>query len=68
MMSSVLDYCSKELSKEDNKKILREKIVKPVIEIILSELKDYIVIFGAVFITIIVILICISILLISKSS
>ena len=67
-MSSVLDYCSKELSKEDNKKILREKIVKPVIEIILSELKDYIVIFGAVFITIIVILICISILLISKSS
>ena len=39
MMSSVLDYCSKELSKEDNKKTLREKIVKPVIEIILSELK-----------------------------
>lgn len=64
MMSSILEYCSKEICKDHNKKLLREKIVKPAIEIILSELKDYIIIFGAIFAIVICILICILILLI----
>jgi hypothetical protein len=68
MITSVLEYCSKELSKDNNKKIIREKIIKPALEIILTELKDYMVIFGAVFITVFFILICILVLLIIKSS
>jgi len=69
MLQSVLAYCSKELSKKDNKELLRDKIVKPCIEIIMHELQDWILLFGVVFTLVISILLCILFLLIfSKNS
>jgi uncharacterized protein involved in cysteine biosynthesis len=64
MLQSVLTYCSKELSKKDNKELLRDKVVKPCIEIIMHELKDWILLFGIVFTLVISILLCILFLLI----
>lgn len=64
MLQSVLSYCSKELSKKDNKELIREKIIKPCIEIIIYELKDWILLFGIVFTIVISMLLCILFLLI----